>query len=120
MRPEDAPEAITLDLDFAPETHDLPKLDHPLEERQATAPFLQLSAELALHRLEHRDRQRPHRAGVQVRDSLERREQRTGFLERHLISTSTGAWSESRRPSTRLRSTGQTAGDPARAPRTRT
>jgi SNF2 family DNA or RNA helicase len=40
VRPDEAPEAIALDIDFEPQTHDLPKLDHPLEPNVREARLL--------------------------------------------------------------------------------
>jgi SNF2 family DNA or RNA helicase len=40
VRPDDAPEAITLDLELEPQTRDLPKLDHPLDPNVREARLL--------------------------------------------------------------------------------
>ena len=62
----------------------------------------------------------PNVPGVQVREPLEHRKLGAGLLERHPISASIGAWSESSTPSSVRRASGQVAVRPSSAPRTST
>ena len=69
----------------------LAQVEHPLEVLLAEAAVGEIGVELLLHRRCGRARERAERAGVQVREPLEHREERAGLLGRHPILISTGA-----------------------------
>src|SRR5205823_57127 len=83
------------------------------------APRLQLALRLRDERLDGRPCERPTAACIEVRVAREHRELRAGLVERHPTRASTGAWSESRRPPTRRRSSDQTEAGVTGRPRTR-
>ena len=69
----------------------LAQVEHPLEVLLAEAAVGEIGVELLLHGRGRRARERAERAGVQVREPLEHREERTSLLGRHPILISTGA-----------------------------
>ena len=75
---------------------------------------------LADDRVDRRGGKRAERAGIQVRELPDDREQRACLGERHPTVTSTGAWSESTMSPRARRSVGQTTVSPCAAPRTST
>ena len=62
-----------------------------LDVRHPAAALLEIAREPRLRRLDRRARQRPVRAGVEVRLALEHRELGAGLLEGHPTTASTGA-----------------------------
>jgi hypothetical protein len=72
--------------------------EHPREVRRTEPAALAVRAQLGVHRVERRPRQRAERAGVEVGVPLEHGEERPRLLEGHPTVTSTGAWSDRRRP----------------------
>ena len=60
----------------------------------AAAALAQVAPQLLGERVGGRARERSERAGVQVREPLEHREERPRLLERHSTTRSTGAWSD--------------------------
>ncbi len=95
------------------------ELENALDPPLSAATVLEIVARLLDHGLGGGSCDRSVRTGVEVRVPVEHRELRAGFLERHPTWSSTGAWSESRRPSIRRRSSGQTTGVVDGSPRTR-
>src|SRR6478672_3133761 len=91
----------------------------PLEPLLPAPPVLEIVSRLVDHRVGRRTRDRPVRARVEIRVALEHGELRAGFLEGHPTWSSTGAWSETSRPSTLRRSSGHTSGGVDGRPRTR-
>ena len=98
----------------------LPQLDHLLDVRLAAPALRQVALEPCPKRVDGRLRERAVRAGVEVGVALEDGELGAGLLVSHSTIASTGAWSESTRPSMTRRSSGHADG-PSRSssPRTR-
>ena len=67
------------------------QLQEAVEVRLPHSAALEVCLQLLLHRIECRAGERPERAGVEIRDVLEDREERTRLRRRHPIVTSTGA-----------------------------
>ena len=67
------------------------QLQQPVEVRLPDPAALEVCLQLLLHRVERRAGERPERAGVEIRDALEDREERARLGRRHPIVTSTGA-----------------------------
>ena len=65
--------------------------EHPLEVRTVDPPALEVVGQRCGDRLHHPARERPERAGVEVRHALEDGEHGTGLVERQPILSSTGA-----------------------------
>ena len=67
------------------------QLQMAVEVRLPHSAVLQVGLQLLLHRVECRPGERTERAGVEIRDALEDREERARLCRRHPIVTSTGA-----------------------------
>ncbi len=90
-----------------------PRRAGPLPVVRAGAAVLELARALGDHHLDRPARERTERAGVQVGEAFEDGQLGANLVEVHgtIISASTGAWSESRRPGpARRRSSGQASG----------
>src|SRR4029077_3931769 len=98
----------------------LAQLEDLLDVRLAAAALGRVAVEPRANRVDRRLRERAGGARVQVRVALEDGELRACLLEVHPTTASTGAWSDSTRPSTTRRSSGHAEG-PSRSssPRTR-
>ena len=69
----------------------LAQSEDALEVGLADAAVDGAGAELGLHRIEGRPRERPEGARIEIRDALEHGEERPRLLDRHSMRASTGA-----------------------------
>ena len=74
-----------------PLTQPVAQPEHVLEVRLPEPTVGGGGPQLVLHRVDRRPCQRPERPRIQVRDPLERREERSRLLDRHPTRASTGA-----------------------------